>query len=74
MRSWREYGQQFADNEIRGYQLSNVVVTPGWVGRAAGEYEVPLAGGGALSGSVVFGIERVGGRAVIGMITTEQTG
>ncbi len=69
-----EYLQQFQHTAIRGYELHPMEVTPGWVGRLAAHYTVPLAGGGALTGEVVFGVLRSNGRAVIALITTQPAG
>ena len=69
-----EYLQQFQHTAIRGYELQGVDVTPGWVGRLAARYTVPLAGGGALTGDVVFGMQRSNGHPVIGLITTQPSG
>ena len=69
-----DYVQQFRHTPIRGYELQGIVVTAGWVGRLAARYTVPLAGGGSLSGQVVFGVQRSDGRAVIGLITTQPSG
>jgi serine/threonine-protein kinase len=68
------YEQQFKANAIRAYELQSPVVTPGNVGRVAARYTVLLQGGGTITGSVVFGVERLGGRAQIGLIATQQTG
>jgi serine/threonine-protein kinase len=69
-----EYEQQFKANQIRAYELQSPVVTPGNVGRVAARYMVRLGGGGTITGTVVFGVERLGGRAQIGLIATQQTG
>jgi predicted Ser/Thr protein kinase len=69
-----EYRRQFASNPIRVYELQGLVVTPGWVGRAAARYTVRLAGHGTIDGTVVFGVERVNGHVVIGLITTQPSG
>ena len=69
-----DYLQQFRHTAIRGYELRHVEVTSGWVGRLAARYTVLLAGGGALTGDVVFGMQRSDGRAVIGLITTQPSG
>jgi len=68
------YLQQFQQTAIRGYELHDVDVTSGWVGRLAASYTVPLAGGGALTGKVVFGVQRSDGRVVIGLISTQPSG
>jgi hypothetical protein len=69
-----EYVQQFKSNPIRAYELQSPVVTAGNVGRVAARYTVVLGGGGTITGTVVFGVERLGGRPLIGLIATQQTG
>jgi serine/threonine-protein kinase len=68
-----EYVRQFKANAILSYTLQRVVITPGWAGRAAADYTVPLASGGSLTGHVVFGLERFDGQPLIELITTQQT-
>ncbi len=69
-----EYEQQFNANTIRAYELQDPVVSAGNVGRVAAHYTVLLSGGGTITGAVVFGVERLGGRPQIGLIATQQTG
>ncbi len=69
-----EYQRQFSADPIRAYLLQDPVVTPGNVGRVAARYTVLLRGSATITGVVVFGVERIGGRAVIGLILTQQTG
>jgi serine/threonine-protein kinase len=69
-----EYEQQFKANAIRAYEIRNPVVTAGNVARVAARYTVLLRGGGTITGTVVFGVERLDGRPVIGLIATQQTG
>jgi serine/threonine-protein kinase len=69
-----EYEQQFRSNQIRGYELQYPVVTAGPVGRLSARYTVLLKGTGTITGNVVFGVERISGRAVIGLIVTQQSG
>ncbi|MGA2930038.1 MAG: hypothetical protein ABSG43_29430, partial [Solirubrobacteraceae bacterium] len=66
--------QQFDHTAIRGYELRGMQVIAGWVGRLAARYTVPLEGGGALTGDVVFGVQRANGHVVIGLITTQPIG
>ncbi len=67
----REYQQQLTSKPLpQSYVLKNLHVQPGWAGRASGDYTLTLAGGGKLSGHVTFGVERVDGRAQIGLIAT----
>ena len=69
-----EYRSQLTDRAIQGYRVENLQVRPGWVGRASAQYDVLRSGQPPFSGSVVFGIERVGGRPMIGLITTQPPG
>jgi hypothetical protein len=69
-----EYRRQFSQGGIEGYRLSRVSITPGWVGRLSASYTVPRAGGRAFAGTVVFGVRRLNGRAVIGLIATQPQG
>ncbi len=69
-----DYESQLTDRSIDGYRVENLQVQPGWVGRASAQYIVSRAGQLPVSGHVVFGIERVGRRALIGLITTQPTG
>jgi serine/threonine-protein kinase len=68
----REYESQFTTRPVpTGYVLGDLKVTPGWAGRAEGEYTLTVAGGGHLSGHVVFGIQRTGNRAQLALISTQ---
>lgn len=69
-----EYEAQFRDQSIVGYEVSNLQVQTGWVGRASGRYAVVRTGQADLSGSVTFGVERVAGHPMIGLITTQPAG
>jgi serine/threonine-protein kinase len=69
-----EYQRQFKSDPIRAYLLQDPVVTPGNVGRVAARYTILLTGHATITGTVVFGVERLGGRVVIGLIATQQTG
>ena len=67
----REYESQFATRPVpRSYALSDVRITPGWAGRAEGQYTLTVTGGGHLSGHVVFGLERAGNRVQVALIST----
>jgi serine/threonine-protein kinase len=57
-----------------GYALGDVAVQPGWVGRATSQYAVLRTGRPDLSGQITFGIERVAGRPVIGLIVIQPAG
>jgi predicted Ser/Thr protein kinase len=66
-----EYESQFTTNPVpTGYMLSDLSVTPGWAGRAEAQYTLTVAGGGQLSGHVVFGLERTGNRVQVALIST----
>jgi serine/threonine-protein kinase len=69
-----EYRAQLADRAIESYRIANLQVQPGWAGRASALYSVGRAGQPPVSGRVVFGVERVGGRTRIGLITTQPSG
>jgi serine/threonine-protein kinase len=69
-----EYRNQLTDKTISGYRVENLQVQPGRVGRASAQYVVSRAGQPSVSGKVVFGIERVGDRPLIGLITTQPLG
>jgi hypothetical protein len=64
----REYRRQFAANRTTNYELENLQVSPGSSGRAEGRYVVSRSAGGPISGRIVFGLRRDGGRARIALI------
>jgi serine/threonine-protein kinase len=66
-----QYERQFADGSISGYAVANVQPQPGWVGRASAQYAVLRPGQPDLSGQIVFGVERVAGQPVIGLIAMQ---
>jgi hypothetical protein len=66
-----QFERQFANGSISGYALAGVRAQPGWVGRASAQYAVLRAGLPDLSGRITFGLERVDGRPVIGLITAQ---
>ena len=66
-----EYEQQFGSEPIRAYELADARVLAGPVGRVSGSYTVLLRGRASITGTVAFGVERVGGRAEIGLIATQ---
>jgi hypothetical protein len=66
----REYRSQFAANAIEDYKLRGLAVRGGSVGRASGRYVVFRSGTDSITGRVVFGVERDGGRARVGLIAT----
>jgi serine/threonine-protein kinase len=57
-----------------GYALGDVAVQPGWVGRATSQYAVLRTGRPDLSGQITFGLERVAGRPMIGLIVIQPAG
>ena len=68
-----DYTGQFRSNPVPiGYELSHLHVSPGWVARATADYTLKLRGGGSVRGHVVFGVQRVDGRARIGLIATRE--
>jgi serine/threonine-protein kinase len=69
-----EYERQFRADPIRAYELSDPVVTRGQVGRVSASYTVRLRGTATIAGTVAFGVERLKGRVVIGLIATQQSG
>jgi predicted Ser/Thr protein kinase len=67
-----DYRSQFDTKPLpTGYSVSDLTVTGGWVGRASGTYKLALTGGTTLSGRVTFAVQRIGGRARIGLIVTQ---
>ena len=67
-----EYESQFSTKPVpTRYVLGDVKVTPGWAGRAEGQYTLTVEGGGQLSGHVVFGLERTGNRVQVALISTQ---
>jgi serine/threonine-protein kinase len=69
-----EYVRQFRHDAITGYTLSDTAVVAGRAGRLSAHYTVALRGGGTITGSVVFGVERIAGRPMIALIVTQQSG
>jgi Protein kinase domain len=65
-----EYKRQFAAGGIQGYRLGKLDVTSGWAGRVSSTYTVPRSGGRSFGGTVVFGVRRVDGKPLIGLIAT----
>jgi hypothetical protein len=66
-----EYGSQFDANATEDYVLSDVHVTAGALGRASARYEASRSAREAITGGIVFGVRREGGRARIGLIAVE---
>jgi serine/threonine-protein kinase len=69
-----DYERQFADSSISGYAVADVQTRPGWVGRASAQYAMLRAGRPDLSGELTLGLERIAGRAEIGLIITQPRG
>lgn len=66
-----EYKRQFVTKPVpTRYALGPLTVTAGWAGRAEGPYTLTVSGGGTLSGHVVFGLQRTGGRVQVALIST----
>jgi hypothetical protein len=63
-----QYESQF--DRISGYAVGDVQVRPGWAGRAVAHYTLLMGGQPVGSGDVTFGVERLNGRPVIGLIAT----
>ena len=57
------YRGQFRGNEITGYELSDLDVSGGRAGRAAGSYELRRGGRDATGGRIVLGVKRERGQA-----------
>jgi len=64
----REYRRQFRVNDTRGYELNKLHRQGGDVGRASGRYVAHIAGHRPITGQVVFGVRRQGGRPRIALI------
>jgi len=69
-----QYDAQLADRSVVGYRLTRLQFEPGWIGRAAGSYEILRTGEANLVGGVTFAVERIGGRAEIALIATHPAG
>jgi hypothetical protein len=63
-----EYAGQFDDMPIAGYDLEELDVRGGDVGRAAGRYVVTRRGEPSFGGGIVFGVIRDRGRIRIDLI------
>jgi protein kinase-like protein len=64
----KEYRRQFAANKTTNYELQELQVRPGAIGRAEGRYVVSRSGGGPIAGRIVFGLRRDHGRPRIALI------
>jgi hypothetical protein len=65
------YRGQFKGNEITGYELSDLDVSGGRDGRAAGTYELRRGGRSATGGRIVLGVKRERGQAKVALIAAE---
>ena len=63
-----QYKRQF-DGKVGGYDLEDLTVTGGRVGRAAGKYHVDRNGGDPYDGTIVFGVIRERGEPRIALIS-----
>jgi predicted Ser/Thr protein kinase len=66
-----EYGRQFQANVTREYRLDGLEATGGSAGRASARFTVERANRPPITGRVVLGVERIGGRPRIRLIATE---
>jgi Domain of unknown function (DUF4440) len=62
-----QYRRQF-DGKVKGYDLDDLTVTGGRVGRATGTYHVDRASGDPYDGTIVFGVIRERGEPRIQLI------
>jgi hypothetical protein len=62
-----QYQRQF-DGKVGGYDLNDLTVTGGRVGRATGNYHVDRKSGGPYEGRIVFGVIRERGEPRIQLI------
>lgn len=62
------YRSQFAANATTSYDVEELQVEGGPVGRAEGRYRVERDGAGPIEGRIVFGVVRERGRAKISLI------
>ena len=63
-----EYERQFRAQDTRGYELQDLDVHGGRVGRASGGYRVSREGRDAIEGRIVFGVVRDRGQPRIALI------
>jgi len=64
----REYRRQFGSNRTTGYEVHDLDLRGGKVGRAAGSYVATRSGAGPITGRISFGVRRDHGHARIGLI------
>jgi hypothetical protein len=65
-----QYKRQF-DGKVKSYDLDNLTVTGGRVGRATGTYHVERASGDPYDGTIVFGVIRERGEPRIQLIAAQ---
>ncbi len=70
----REYRNQFAANVTQDYRITGLAVQAGAAGRATGRYVASRSGAGPITGQIVLGIHRDGGRARVGLIAVTPDG
>ena len=70
----REYRGQFAANVTQDYRLTGLAVRAGAAGRATGSYVASRSGAGPITGRIVLGVHRDGGRARVGLIAVTPDG
>jgi len=68
------YRGQFSGNEITGYELSDLDVSGGRAGRAAGRYELRRGGRAATGGDIVLGVKRERGQPKVALIAALPAG
>jgi serine/threonine protein kinase/ketosteroid isomerase-like protein len=67
----KEYSGQFTTKPLpTRYVVSDLVVIPGWAGRAEARYTLTVSGGATVAGHVVFGLQRDGSRVQVALIAT----
>ena len=65
-----QYKRQF-DGKVKSYDLDDLTVTGGRVGRASGTYHVDRDGGDPYDGTIVFGVIRERGEPRIQLIAAQ---
>jgi hypothetical protein len=70
----REYRGQFADNVTQDYRITGLAVRAGAAGRASGRYMASRSGAGPITGEIVLGVRRDGGRPRVGLIAVTPDG
>jgi Protein kinase domain/Domain of unknown function (DUF4440) len=69
----REYRRQFAAQDTKDYEISNLEIEPGRVARATGDYTVTRDGRPPIHGHLVLGVVRENGEPRIGLLTATPT-